>query len=655
MKAYVYDIFHRCEFITDWIPLDCDIALSSTQKVEGKYSIKMTANDNTESFMKYIKNTDWSEFKDIVFSVYHPGWTDEWGLICLYTDMENYTRWAFDFAASWTERTIDLSSAPHSSGGTLDLSNINIIEIIQMNLTTPGEDYYFDFFRGRRETASKMEDTRIHDGIIPYRKFFTFICHPIYHSYFNEENYIDIYDVNEVLSFRGYIKTKSQDKSGIYRFSCPGLANEIFERTYDKSFSSNNTKEKLQDITTNKLEFCFEGTFDATTTDWSYEYDRACIYMFNLARFMERQVPYIEPDGRIMVKDYDGLIATGKSWTLYDNNQNALLIDIPGLRDSVPGYYFGNTGITSVSVRYKDNTTVIRPATPDEVSKTKSLKEFRDPKLQAVTEVNQLGDNLYAIFSKDTIFLGMQIKGEGWLQPGKTIQIENTGQITITQAHFLIMKFVYDPKNDVYINMILSDNIITPDEFKSDLDTSSQQIHTATLQSFENQSDIAENQETFITQHNREIYPTLVIAQDGHTVGVNYVYRQTNVIKHGSNSKTSSKASYWHFTLPSDYVDGQNLTVVLHYIVAGTSRTINYQWLHQYYLANEGLANANTPAGSYTSDPQVNHLNIETSTVTGTLLVAGCHMQIALRIEENTTMIVNVLGIHLIVPVNTRQ
>jgi len=52
------------------------------------------------------------------------------------------------------------------------------------------------------------------------------------------------------------------------------------------------------------------------------------------------------------------------------------------------------------------------------------------------------------------------------------------------------VKFVYDPKNDVYLNMILSNNIITPGEFKSDLDTSSQQIHTAALQSFENQNEI---------------------------------------------------------------------------------------------------------------------------------------------------------------------
>lgn len=376
--------------------------------------------------------------------------------------------------------------------------NFTVIDCIGITAEgnyTQGDNQYFEI-----DVSDYMENTRIHDGIIPYKKFFYFDCHPNYHTYFNEGWFIEVFDDSNNLQFTGYIKTKSRDKkTGIYHFSCPSMTNEVFERTYDKSFSSDKTSEKLQDIIDNKLEFCYrDSSITATTIDYSYEYSRACIYMFNLARFMERQVIYIEPDGKCVSKDYDGLTATGKSWTLYDGNQNAILIDIPGLEDAIPGYYFGNTGITSVSVRYKDNTTVIRPATPTETFKKKRLKEFRDPKLQASTEANQLGDNLYNIFSKDTIFLGMQIKGEGWLQPGKTIQIENTGQITITQAHFLIVKVVYDPKNDVYLSMILSDNIITPKEFKSDLDTSRQQIHTATLQSFENQKSI--NNLTYYTQ-----------------------------------------------------------------------------------------------------------------------------------------------------------
>jgi len=149
MKAYLYETFHRCESLTDWALTLCSLALSSTQKIEGKYSIKMTANDNQSSGMTYLKTVDWSEFEDIVFWVYHSGWTNEKGQIFLYTDVDNYSIWEFDFAASWTERTIDLSSEPDSSAGTLDLSNITYVIATQINPTTPGEDYYFDFFHGR--------------------------------------------------------------------------------------------------------------------------------------------------------------------------------------------------------------------------------------------------------------------------------------------------------------------------------------------------------------------------------------------------------------------------------------------------------------------------------------------------------------------------
>lgn len=157
-------------------------------------------------------------------------------------------------------------------------------------------------------------------------------------------------------------------------------------------------------------------------------------------------------------------------------------------------------------------------------------------------------------------------------------------------------------------------------------------------------------------QHNRDISPVLVIAQDAHTVGANNVYKQTAYVNHGTNSKTNSRASYWHFILPDDYVDGENLTIILHYIISSASATVNYQWLHQYYLDGEAIANASTPAGSYTSDSGANHLNIETSTITGTNLVGGTHMQIAIRIEDNAAaQIVRIIGMELQVPVNTRD
>ena len=76
------------------------------------------------------------------------------------------------------------------------------------------------------------------------------------------------------------------------------------------------------------------------------------------------------------------------------------------------------------------------------------------------------------------------------MQPGKTIHLENTGQITVTESHLLLLSFVRDPKNDVYTQMILSDNIIFPSEFTNLDNTSPQQTHTGIVQSFENQADI---------------------------------------------------------------------------------------------------------------------------------------------------------------------
>lgn len=149
MKAYLYEIFHRCNSLTDWTPDKCTLALSSTQKVEGAYSIKMTSDANQFASMSYNKTVDWSRFKEIIFSVYHPGWTDEIGHIGLFTDIDNYKYWEFSFAASWTEIVIDFNSAPSASEGTLDLSNITYIEVFESNLEDPGEDYYFDYFHGR--------------------------------------------------------------------------------------------------------------------------------------------------------------------------------------------------------------------------------------------------------------------------------------------------------------------------------------------------------------------------------------------------------------------------------------------------------------------------------------------------------------------------
>ena len=157
MKAYICDVFHRCESITDWIPTNGSLSVSSSQKVEGKYSVKLTSDSGTSSSMGYYDRTvNWMEFTEIVFSVYHPGWTNEKGAVTLFTDITNWKCWEFNFAASWTEIVIDISSTPFSSMGSLDLSNITYIIFTDPSSEDPGEDYYFDFMYARKEITSDI-------------------------------------------------------------------------------------------------------------------------------------------------------------------------------------------------------------------------------------------------------------------------------------------------------------------------------------------------------------------------------------------------------------------------------------------------------------------------------------------------------------------
>ena len=43
LKVELGDIFDRCEDVGVWVPGLCTLAVDSAQKVEGKYSIKLTS------------------------------------------------------------------------------------------------------------------------------------------------------------------------------------------------------------------------------------------------------------------------------------------------------------------------------------------------------------------------------------------------------------------------------------------------------------------------------------------------------------------------------------------------------------------------------------------------------------------------------------
>lgn len=529
-------------------------------------------------------------------------------------------------------------------------------------------------------------------GIMGIRKVGEFVVHPDLAASWNKGDSIKIYDQYDQLEFWGIIKDKNQNsRTGLFVFDISSFTNEVYDVPYEKDYTGDDTDTKQKDMIDNALDFDYrESSIVGTTTTYDYEYNRAVVYLFWLARRLERQVPYIEPDGKVWTKLYSALaknamiypgtynfrdgfpsdwadnsgadcdvfliddrdnhrevmryrdnsgvnfartdvditqgldttfefwvtkssiaanttflfqfregasrkvyirfedndldyrdsldawtsikdnflvantlvhiklvlddsantfdcyidgvlegddlefnnnstsgvdnilintdgadtgysgyidalgVSTDPNYTVGDNEvawdlnnhwQDTFFVDIPGIKEVIPGFFDGNTGITRNTIRYKNNQTSIRPeeAVRDPIELLKgalSLKEFRDSKIEEDTEAEQLGDNRYAIFSADTKYLGLRVSGQGYLQPGKTIHIENTGSRTLAESNLLLISFWRDPKNDVYYNMILTDNIIFPKEFVMLGDTSRQQAHAAAVQSIENQMDI---------------------------------------------------------------------------------------------------------------------------------------------------------------------
>ena len=580
-------------------------------------------------------------------------------------------------------------------GGIRVLQDISVITdaviiAITDNFLMNNDGDMFEF----TDVTNEISTILYNDGIIGIPKKGNFTVHPDFHINWNKGDSIKIYDQYDQLEFHGLITDKNRNSRGIYVYKIDSFTNEIHRTTYSITYSGDDLDTKQKDIIDNACDFCYRSSsIVGTTTTFNYVYNRAIIYLFWLGRRLERQVPYIEPDGKIWTKAHDGLVrndmiypgtynfkddADGAepegwvsnndadctttviasfnghrkvlqlsdennggncdidldfgdpladdvhefwftkdsiindemwvtfneggtrlfiirfdnndiyyydgawqtfklnhivantwihvkivpddsantfdgyidgvlevnngsyennttvgiekitiitinadtdykcyidawgtptrdtaynigdnevAWDINNNWQDVQFIDIPSIEETIQGFFDGNTGITRNTIRYRDNAQTIRPvaATRDPIEQLQGilpLNEFRDPKIEESTEADQLGDNRYAIWSADTLFLGLRVLGQGYLQPGKTIHVENTGQITVAESHLLLLSFVRDPKNDVYSQMILSDNIIFPSEFTNLDNTSPQQTHTGIVQSFENQADI---------------------------------------------------------------------------------------------------------------------------------------------------------------------
>ena len=313
MKVYLYETFHRCESITDWTPTGCTLALSSTQKVERKYSIKMTSDAGDSSLMIYDKSVDWSEFHDIIFSVYHPGWTNEVGAIQLISTAGNWKKWNFNFAASWTERTIDLTSAGDTSLGTLDLSNINNIYIMQSNPTTPGEDFYFDFFRGRSMDITSDIVNSLSFIECPIRDFpkLEFMAKGTWEI--KKDYSIVVYDyltsngstTAEQIIFEGTIV--DYELSFIRKIWCHSRAKRDLDEfrpsgDYNGDLDSNHIKTLIAECS-----YITEGTIDATTgnTDNTFAGDKTFRTILNDWADKHYKQWYLSPTGVLTFNDAD--------------------------------------------------------------------------------------------------------------------------------------------------------------------------------------------------------------------------------------------------------------------------------------------------------------------------------------------------------------
>jgi len=544
--------------------------------------------------------------------------------------------------------------------------------------------------------AIEMSNLVYTGGIVPIPKLGSFQVHDTLKDKWSVKDSFKYYDDNDVLEIWAKITEEYVDLFNNYHYDFDFFSNEMYRTPYNKVYTADNTGEKQIDMIDNALDFCYQSSsIVATATDWSYTYTRNTAYLMDLGRFLERQVPYIEPDcktwtkahdglgknaqyypgtenfkedvigsfpsgwsdndgvdcettiitsfdnhrkvmqlddqgvgaanrcqahvsitqglnteiefwltkdsvaantiGRVYIREasdilvylqwdnddldyYDGayksikdnflvantlthfriilddtantfdcyingdlegnnlaylnnstsgadefIIVTGDNdtgykcyldalgistdptyiigdnvvaWTLNDGNQNVQMIDIPRLALDRGGYFSGSLGVTRATVRYKDNTTSTKPTIPAS-GKTAAelltgiieLKEFRDSKVEDSPEADQLATNRYDIFTSTIQFIGLRVEGEGFLQEGKTVYLENTGQITITAGHFVILRYRRWPLQDV-TNMVVSDNIIFPFEFSSFGDTTRLQVHSANLQSFENQADI---------------------------------------------------------------------------------------------------------------------------------------------------------------------
>ena len=181
-------------------------------------------------------------------------------------------------------------------------------------------------------------------------------------------------------------------------------------------------------------------------------------------------------------------------------------LDLINIDRNKPSYYVKKLGITratcvgtvGISQTYSD-------ASLEDGKIIIPLKEYRDLKIQAITEALQIATALFNIFSAETKFIGLRVVNQEFIQPGKTVNFANTGDITVAESDYLVLFYAYDFVNDVYDLMILTDNIVTLSEFESYFDRSALMVHQNSTAVRENATGVATNATDVATKGNCNI------------------------------------------------------------------------------------------------------------------------------------------------------
>lgn len=177
---------------------------------------------------------------------------------------------------------------------------------------------------------------------------------------------------------------------------------------------------------------------------------------------------------------------------------------------------------------------------------------------------------------------------------------------------------------------------------------------SSTLSSSESIKAYVDN--SLAAQHDRILTPSDIGVESGWTSGNNNCYRSTGSITFGKDSKTNNAGLRAWFTLPDEYVAGENITLNIDWqINLATPNTVDYST--SVYLARDGTFTfIDSNSGTWTASAVASKPTFDTDVITGTNLQARDDIYVRLLIEDTANNLTTQLNtITLTIPVNERD